>query len=206
MLYKQKPQELAIREPTLYYVPRSNHSDLVRSAVYSATRNLGELTKEDYHDMLQEAQLAIFKYAQGKHPAYQYKVARWATLGFYFRHILEGRAGQKRGGPWVEAHYPLNERLDIAAQDNLNTTRLSKPRPLPIQGDELARIFASSRSRSGRLTSRSMKAAWKDVRILQLLAAGYNNFGIAQEIDISPASVRACRMRIRRTLNKLAGT
>ena len=29
----------------MYYVPDSNHTSVVRRAVYSATRNLGELTK-----------------------------------------------------------------------------------------------------------------------------------------------------------------
>lgn len=198
MLYEIKVTTRAIKAPSLYYVPKSNHPALVRRAVYSATRELGELTKEDYHDMLQEAQLFILKYAQGKHEAYQYKVARWAALGFYFRHILEGRAGQKRGGPWVEAHYSLNERIDTAAPVKTTTARV-----LPVATPALVKLLARTRAKGERLTARGIKAAKKDVRILQLLAAGYNNFGIAQELGISPASVRACRMRIRRTLHKL---
>ena len=78
--------------------------------------------------------------------------------------------------------------LNIAASAAADTD----VRSLPISGDDLVDFLA--RTRKGYNTpyhDKSVRAARKDARIIELLAAGYTNFGIAQELGTSADAVRA---------------
>ena len=66
---------------------------------------------------------------------------------------------------------------------------------------QLAQLFLAARAKRG---GRGEFAAVRDARIVALLSQGYNNLGIAHELEIPPEHVKVYRRQIRHMLRQIA--
>jgi DNA-directed RNA polymerase specialized sigma24 family protein len=194
---------MSIHSLDTYYT----YPELVRRAVCSGIRKLNQsFRNQDFEDMLQLAWMRVWQYAQDREPAYQFQTARSAVYNWFFRFDLEKRA---TGDELVPHHHSLEEMMETETGElNLAETVIEdRVGNLPIGENELVEMLAQTRvgyhSKHEWQRARSRSAAAKDARIITLLAQGYTNFGIAQEMGISPDQVRARRSRIRKALSSL---
>lgn len=179
------------------------HPDVIRRAVACAVRKLGPVDQPTFEDMLQTAWEKVLRYAPDAHEAYQYQVAQWGAYKHFFNYELEKRKAWNEN-TWVTAHLSLEDFVTDAGDEQLAAAQQTDPtaRTLPVTGDALIALLAHARkSNSDKpANAATLRAATKDAKILTLLAQGYNNKGIAQELDTNPDNIRAHRWQIRKIL------
>lgn len=181
-------------------IPTGQYPAIARKATFSAIKSkLGypTLTGQDLEDMLQEAWVAAFRCSHKPAP-YQFVAARRAVVSYFFRYTLARKDARPPGSQRQPSIWENATSLSILNEEKL---MVSPPDP-PAQGDtveaeDLIELLLAAYKTSPKYTHRRIR---KDARVLALLAQGYNNNGIAQEMGVSTSAIRSRRARLRRTL------
>ena len=174
---------------------------LAHCAARSAQAQFGalNLTDHDYWDMRQEATVAIWKsLATGKCDAYAFAAGRYAAIEWQ-RH-WRGIKSHRTGTPAPPTFYARS------LGDETGHPALHGDDDEGILSDELIEdlfeMLLHSRRAKGR---KEIDGAVRAAIIMRLLAAGYNNLGIAQELQMTLCNVKNYRRQIRMTLQTLTG-
>lgn len=162
---------------------------LSNKAAYYALVRLGhpDVSKADTEDMAQEAAVVFWR-NQDKGENYAFVCARRAALNWYIRFVLDWRRKDTPPKPTPQSTvWALSERdmEELPAPEEEEPMDLDS---LPDIHGELMKIFENAR----------------DVLIVEMVLQGHTNEGIAQELDLSPASVKRYRSEIRRKLKEEA--
>ena len=147
--------------------------------------NVGDLTPQDYEDVLGAAALgsAQAQKARPDNEPYEFISARNVAMNFIVRQIFEkGRPGTLQD---YEGYEGESEFVS----------------PLEVSESQLADLFLKHRKKKGR---RGYSASLRDAKICNLILSGYSNAGIAQEMGITADNVRRYRTDIRDRLSKIA--
>jgi len=161
--------------------------DLAKKAVRCALVRLGHpaVTSADFEDMEQEAAAALWQ-SQGHGENYAFVCARNAATNWYIGFVwgVHRKDVQPHATPVADAQALPEDEADwhIAPEPE---SRGGIPPEMHLK---VLDIFQNAR----------------DVAILQLVLEGYTNEGIAQELGLTPASIKRYRSEIRRKLEEEA--
>jgi hypothetical protein len=177
------------------------HPDVIRRAVCGAVKKIGHVTQDAFDDMLQAAWAQTLQYTPADaHEAMHYQMAQWGAYKHFFNYELENRKAWNDETTRVSPHLSLEEDFTTDAGDEELATEQTDPtaRTLPVTGGALIALLAHARKHGSNkpANASTLRAATKDAKILELLAQGYNNRGIAQELGTNPDNIRAHRWQI----------
>ena len=182
----------------------SIYPDFVKAAVYTAIRKIKVgVTDQDAEDMLQEAWARVLFRAGDKPESYQFVTAHRAALDYFFKFILEKRRpfGSKH---FVKRHTSLENWRSETGEDGFPAPPQTPQHAnsLPISEDALVTLLASTRASYTNPRYRGIitRGARRHARIIVLLARGYNENGIARELNTTTHTIRSSRSKIRRAL------
>jgi DNA-binding CsgD family transcriptional regulator len=175
-------------------------NQLAHSATRSAQFRFGvEVTARDYADMWQEAALAIWKaWCAGKADAYAFAAGRHAAIEWQraWRGIKSHHKGVRTSPTFYARPLDDAEWHAYAAPQNDDGYILSDE-----VIEELFELMLNTRRAKGQ---KEIDGAVRAAHMMRLIAAGYNNLGIAQELHMTQDNVRFYRRHIRLTLQTLA--
>ena len=179
-------------------------TDKVKQLAHRATRSaqcrFGTLedTTRDYWDMRQEAAVAIWKaFSKGKNDAYAFAAGRYAAIEW--QRQWRGIKSHRTGTPAPPTFYAK------CLDDETNTYSTRGQDDGCIVSDEvIEELFAMLLNARRAKGQKEVDGAVRAANIVRLLAAGYNNIGIAQEMQMTMYNVKNYRRLIRVTLQKLA--
>jgi hypothetical protein len=179
-------------------------TDKLKQLAHRATRSAQAMfgatedTDRDYWDMRQEAAVAVWKsLAAGKNDAYAFTAGRYAAIGW--QRQWRGMKSHRTGEPAPPTFYAKS------IHDESHAYSAGVDDDSFIISDEvieeLFEIMLNSRRAKGQ---KEIDGAVRAANIVRLLAAGYNDLGIAQELGMTVYNVRNYRRLIRITLQYLA--
>ena len=173
---------------------------LAHRATRSAQSRFGsfDLTEHDYWDMRQEAAIAVWKaFRAGKNDAYAFAAGRNAAIGW--QRQWRGMKSHRKGELSPPTFYAKS------INDDVYYYEAGGHDDGYILSDELVEelfemIMCTRRAKGQKEVDGAVRAA----NIMRLIAAGYNNFGIANEMQLTFYNVRNYRRQIQITLKAIA--
>jgi hypothetical protein len=179
-------------------------ADKLKQLAHRATRSAQIMfgptdeTDRDYWDMRQEAAVAVWKsLSAGKNDAYAFTAGRYAAIGW--QRQWRGMKSHRTGEPAPPTFYAKSihdESEDYGAGVDDESF---------IVSDELIEeLFEMIMNTRRAKRQKEIDGAMRAANIVRLLAAGYNNLGVAQEMQMTYYNVRNYRRQIRITLQTLA--
>ena len=157
-----------------------------------------EDTDRDYWDMQQEAAVAVWKsLAAGKNDAYAFTAGRYAAIGWQrqWRGMKSHRTGEPAPPTFYAKSIHDESETYVAGVDD-DSYIVSD-----VVIEELFEMMLNTRRAKGQ---KEIDGAVRAVNIVRLIVAGYNNFGIANEMQMTHYNVLNYRRQIRITLQTLA--
>jgi DNA-binding CsgD family transcriptional regulator len=173
---------------------------LAHRATRSAQSRFGsfDLPEHDYWDMRQEAAIAVWKaFRAGKNDAYAFAAGRNAAIGWQrqWRGMKSHRTGELAPPTfYAKSIHDEREAYSIGVVDD--SCILSDELV-----EELFEMILHTRRAKGQ---KEIDGAVRAANIMRLIAAGYNNLGIAQEMQMTYYNVRNYRRQIQITLKAIA--
>jgi hypothetical protein len=179
-------------------------TDKLKQLAHRATRSAQtffgptEDTDRDYWDMRQEAAVAIWKsLSAGKDDAYAFTAGRYAAIGW--QRQWRGMKSHRTGEPAPPTFYAKSIHDESGAYSpgvDDNSFIVSDE-----VIEELFEMILNTRRAKGQ---KEIDGAVRAANMVRLIVAGYNNLGIASEMQMTRYNVLNYRRQIRITLQTLA--
>lgn len=172
--------------------------DIADHAARSLIRRHGyDICQMDYEDMVSEALIGMLEVDEavisGDVRGYMYVAAYNSCFDWlWWWHF---------GKSYAYCRYTEPPRIvDVDEIEIAEICPDESPRCMAVEEQTRLRdILLAGRIKKGQ---RGLNAAQRDVRIIDLLVQGYNNFGVCQEMGLPYASVNSYRRRIRARLER----